>query len=99
MILPQTRQPARLHVRNDSPNSPRERNGSFRTESRALSYPELSSAPSKEHGAEHYDRRADRAFTSSLSRRTISIVLRISASLRVTPIVDAIERNRALSSR
>jgi hypothetical protein len=35
-------------------------------------------------------RRSDRAFTSSLSRRTISVVLRISASLRAAPMVEAI---------
>ena len=34
-----------------------------------------------------YDSRSERAFTSSLSWRTISLVLRISASLRATPIV------------
>ena len=50
-------------------------------------------------GVTHYDSRSERAFTSSLRRRTISIVLRISASLRATPIVDAIKRNRAFSSR
>jgi len=42
---------------------------------------------------------ADRAFTSSLSCRTISVVLRISGSLKATPMVEAIERSRALSSR
>jgi hypothetical protein len=36
------------------------------------------------HGAEHYDKRSDRAFTLSLSCRTISAVLRISGSLRAT---------------
>ena len=35
---------------------------------------------------------SDRAFTSSLSCRTISVVLRISASLRATPMVDAIDK-------
>jgi hypothetical protein len=50
-------------------------------------------------GVTHYDSRSERAFTSSLRRRTISIVLRISASLRAAPIVDAIKRNRAFSSR
>jgi hypothetical protein len=49
--------------------------------------------------ASHYDRRSERAFTSSLRCRTISIVLRMSASLRATTMVDAIERSRALSSR
>jgi len=42
---------------------------------------------------------ADRAFTSSLSCRTISVVLRISGSLKATPMVEAIERSRELSSR
>src|SRR5215469_26128 len=50
-------------------------------------------------GAEHYNRRSDRAFTSPLSCRTISVVLRISGSLKATPMVDAIERSPALSSR
>jgi hypothetical protein len=47
----------------------------------------------------HYDSCSDRAFTSSLSRRTISVVLRMSDSLRPTPIVDAIARNRAFNSQ
>jgi hypothetical protein len=47
----------------------------------------------------HAQKRSDRAFTSSLSCRTISLVLRMSGSLRATPMVDAIERSRALSSR
>jgi hypothetical protein len=38
-------------------------------------------------------------FASSLSRRTILMVLRMSASLKSAPIVDAIARNRALNSR
>src|ERR1700737_3345439 len=41
----------------------------------------------------------ERPFVSSLSRRTISVVLRMSASLKSAPIVDAIARNRALNSR
>jgi hypothetical protein len=49
-------------------------------------------------GVAHYDSRSDRPFTSSLSRRTISAVLRISASPRATPMVEAIVRNRAFSS-
>jgi beta-lactamase family protein len=50
-------------------------------------------------GVTHYDSRSERAFTSSLRCRTISIALRISASPRGTTTVDAIERNRALNSR
>ena len=38
-------------------------------------------------------------FASSLSRCTISAVLRMSASLSSSPIVEAIARNRALNSR
>jgi 4-amino-4-deoxy-L-arabinose transferase-like glycosyltransferase len=49
--------------------------------------------------ATHYDDRSERTITSSLSCRTISVVLRISASLRASPVADAIERNRALRSR
>ncbi len=45
------------------------------------------------------NQRSDRAFTSSLSCRTISVVLRMSASLRATPMVEAIARSRAFSSR
>jgi hypothetical protein len=51
------------------------------------------------HGVAHYDGRSDRAFTSSLSCRTISVVLRMSGSLSATPMVEAIARNRAFSSR
>jgi hypothetical protein len=47
----------------------------------------------------HAQKRSDRAFTSSLSCRTISLVLRMSGSLRATPMADAIERSRASSSR
>ena len=43
--------------------------------------------------------RSERSFTSLLSRRTISVVLRMSASLKSAPIVEAIARNRALNSR
>ena len=50
-------------------------------------------------GVTHYDSRSDRAFTSPLSCRTISVVRRMSPSLRPTPRVDAIARNRAVSSR
>jgi hypothetical protein len=50
-------------------------------------------------GVAHYDSRSDRAFTSSLSCRTISVVLRISASPRATPMVEAITRKRAFISR
>src|SRR5215469_5356392 len=39
--------------------------------------------------------RYERAFTSSLSRRRIAVVSRISASLRTTPMVDALARSRA----
>jgi hypothetical protein len=46
-----------------------------------------------------YNCRSERAFRSSLSRRTIPMVLRISASFRATPIVDAIKMSWALSSR
>jgi hypothetical protein len=46
-----------------------------------------------------YDGRSDRAFASSLSCRTILVALRISASLRVTPMAEAIPRNRAFRSR
>lgn len=49
--------------------------------------------------ATHYDSRSERVFTSSLRCRTSSMVLRISASLRATPMVEAIERNLASSSR
>ena len=42
-------------------------------------------------------RRAERSPASSLSRRTISMVFRISGSLESLPIVDAIARNRALN--
>jgi hypothetical protein len=42
---------------------------------------------------------SERPFVSSLSRRTISVVLRMSASLKSAPIVDAIARNRAFNSR
>ena len=48
---------------------------------------------------EHYDGRSERAFTSSLSPLTISMVLRISALSKVTPMVDAIEMSWAWSSR
>ena len=47
----------------------------------------------------YYDGHFVRALTSSLSCRTISIVLRKSASLRATPMVDAIEMSRASSLR
>jgi hypothetical protein len=50
-------------------------------------------------GAKHYDSRSELAFTSSLRCCTISVVLRISGSLRAMPMVDAIERSRALSLR
>ncbi len=50
-------------------------------------------------GVTHYDSRSDRSFASSLSCRTTSVVWRMSASLRPTPIVDAIARNRAFKSR
>ena len=50
-------------------------------------------------GVTRYDGRSERPFASSLSRRTISMVFRMSASLRPTPIVEAIARKRALSSR
>ena len=43
--------------------------------------------------------RFDRALTSSLSRRTTSVVLRTSGSLKASPMVEAIARSRALSSR
>jgi hypothetical protein len=43
--------------------------------------------------------RSERPFASSLSRRTISVVLRMSASLSSAPIVEAIASNRALSAR
>ena len=43
--------------------------------------------------------RSDRAFTSSLSRRTISIVLRMSASPSVLPMVEALASSLALSAR
>src|SRR5262249_3746476 len=43
--------------------------------------------------------RSERSFASSLSRRTISVVVRMSASLKSAPIVEAIARNRALNSR
>jgi hypothetical protein len=43
--------------------------------------------------------RSEPPFASSLSRRTISVVLRIFASLSSAPIVEAIARNRALNSR
>ena len=56
-------------------------------------------APKGSNGWGHYDSRSDRAFTSSLRCRTISVVLRISGSLRETPMVDAIESNRALAAR
>jgi hypothetical protein len=55
--------------------------------------------PPDADGVTHYDSRSDRPLTSSLSFRTISVVLRMSASLRSTPIVDAIATNRALNSR
>jgi hypothetical protein len=42
---------------------------------------------------------SERPFISSLSCRTISVVLRISATLRATPVVEAITKNRAFSSR
>ena len=43
--------------------------------------------------------RAERSFASSLNRRTISVVLWMSASPKSAPIVEAISSNRALSSR
>ncbi len=43
--------------------------------------------------------RSERPFASSLSRRTISAVLRMSASRSSSPIVEAIARSRALNSR
>ena len=62
--------------------------------------PRSSTQPfSRRRSGADYDSRCDRAFTSSLSCRTIALVLRISASLRATPIVEAIARNRAFSSR
>jgi hypothetical protein len=60
---------------------------------------EVSSRPSPDAQPSHYDSRSDRAFKSLLSCRTISVVLRISASLRATPMVEAITRNRASISR
>jgi hypothetical protein len=67
---------------------------------RLSSSPEVGSDFSLDaQGVTHYDSRSDRAFTSPLSCRTISVVLRMSPSLRPTPMVDAIARNRALSSR
>jgi hypothetical protein len=42
---------------------------------------------------------SERPFVSSLSRRTISVVFRISASLSSAPIAEAIARNRAFNSR
>src|SRR5262249_8764268 len=42
---------------------------------------------------------AKRAFEGALSRRTISVVSRMSASLSSSPIVEAITRNRAFNSR
>ena len=43
--------------------------------------------------------RSQRPFASSLSRRTMSVVFRMSASLKSEPIVEATARNRALNSR
>lgn len=66
----------------------------------AIVSPEVKSRTARDaQGVAHYDSRSDRAFTSSLSCRTISVVLRISVSLRATPMVEAITRNRAFSSR
>ena len=50
-------------------------------------------------GLEFCSRRSKGPFVSSLSRRTISMVLRMSASLKSVPIVEAIAWNRVLSSR
>ena len=43
--------------------------------------------------------RSERPVVSSLSRRTISVALRMSGSLNASPIVDAIARNRRFISR
>ncbi len=48
--------------------------------------------------ASAHDSRSERTFTSSLSCRTIPAVLRISASSRATPMVEAIARSWAFSS-
>jgi hypothetical protein len=73
---------------------------------RLIAPPWLSSSPevklgifAERAGVTHYDSRSDRAFTSSLRCRKISVVLRISGSLRATHMVDAIESSRAFSSR
>src|SRR5262249_12088418 len=50
-------------------------------------------------GVTHYDSRSDRAFTSSPRCRTISAVLRISGSLRETPMVEASASSRATTER
>lgn len=47
---------------------------------------------------QRYDSRSDRTFTSSLSCRTISAVLRMSASSRATPMVEAIAKSWTFSS-
>src|SRR5258708_39263554 len=63
---------------------------------RALRYSALRAL---HESAQRPSRRSDRAFTSSLSCRTISVVLRMSGWLSARPMVDATERRRALNSR
>jgi hypothetical protein len=52
-----------------------------------------------DHHVTRYDSCSERAVTSALSCRTISLVSRMLASLSVRPMLDATESNRVFSVR